>query len=453
MNSLQESAGKIKLAAVSLGCSKNRIDTEEIFGFLAGNGMILTDDWRLADIIIVNTCGFIEQAQQESINTILEIAQKKKKNVRLIVTGCLVEVFGSALLKRIPEVNGALGVHSYKHIKRFMKIILNNRRVVIKNKAAEKFSSLSSRILTAPPHSVNVKIAEGCSNYCHYCLIPKIRGHYRSRRPEEIVDEIKRLVESGTSEIVLIAQDTTAYGCELEDSPDLSGLIEKIMGLKHNFWLRIMYTYPSRINKSLLEIIAKETRVCSYLDIPIQHVNDKILSDMSRFYRKKELTELLVLIRKMIPNIVLRTTCMVGYPGESKRQFDEMLEFIQEYPFEQLGAFAYSAQKDTISAGMAKQVPQRVINKRLHRLMAKQQKIAHLTNLKMVGINCMVIVDKEAAEGGKWYYGRTEFQAPDVDGGVFFRSAVKHKQGDWVSVKICAAAPYNLLALKTAPIK
>jgi len=447
--SANEKVSGMKVAAISLGCSKNRVDTEEILGFLSNLGFILTDDYRLANIILVNTCSFIEQAQQESIDTLLEVAmQIKKSNTKLIVAGCLVELFGSKLINTIPEIDGAIGVHSYRNLKRLIKMVLNNKRAVFIRKPAKHYSSLSPRILTTPAHSANVKIAEGCSNCCHYCLIPKIRGHYRSRYPGEIIAEIKYLLENGTREINLIAQDTTSYGSDQADIPDLAGLIEKILELEGNYWLRIMYTYPSRIDPKLIDLIASEKRICNYLDIPIQHVNDHVLTKMARSYTKEDVTALINKLRSRIPELALRTTFLIGYPDEKRRQFEELISFIGEYPFERLGAFAYSVQKGTVAGNSLSQVPQRVINRRRRELMAKQQLLAHQLNLGMIGKRLVLLVDRIPDENGKWYYGRNEYQAPDIDGGVYFRSTAPLKQGDWVSVKICAASPYNLLAAR-----
>lgn len=444
----KEEASGMKIAAISLGCSKNRVDTEEILGLLSNTGFILTDDYRLADIILVNTCSFIEQAQQESINTLLEVAMEKRSNTKLIVAGCLVELFGIELLNIIPEIDGAIGVHSYRNLKRLLKMVLNNKRAVFISKPGNHYSSLSPRILTTPAHSANVKIAEGCSNCCHYCLIPKIRGQFRSRNPGEVITEIKWLLENGTREINLIAQDTTSYGSDQADIPDLAGLIEMILEFEGNYWLRIMYTYPSKIDNKLIDLIANEKRICNYLDMPIQHVSDHVLTKMARTYSKNDLTALIKKLRSRIPELSLRTTFLIGYPDEKRRQFEELISFIKEHPFERVGAFAYSAQKGTVAGNILSQVPKRVINRRRHELMTKQQLIAHRLNLAMIGKRLLLLVDRIPVENGKWYYGRNEYQAPDIDGGVYFRSTVPLKKGDWVSARICAASPYNLLAVR-----
>lgn len=443
----------IKVAAISLGCTKNRIDTEEILGLLSLKGYLLTDDFKTADIVFVNTCGFIDQAKQESIDTLLEVVASKKEKAKLVVAaGCLVEVYGGKLLATIPEIDGVIGVHSYNYLDRFMALIRNEKRVFIKKKPLGNYCSLAPSVLTTPAHSANVKIAEGCSNRCHYCLIPKIRGPYRSRPPDEILTEINSLLLAGTREINLIAQDTTAYGNDCENYPDLAGLIKKILSTQKKFWLRIMYTYPSRINEELIETVASDKRVCNYLDIPIQHSNDIILQRMDRHYNRQSMTDLITKMRNRIPDLALRTTCMVGYPGESRLQFADLLNFIKISPFEHLGAFTYSRQTGTVAGNSTNQVPRRVARQRLSKLMEQQRQISAELNHKFVGKLLTVLVEKALLRSSNWYYGRTQYQAPEVDGGVYFQSAIVLHPGDWVTARIDAASPYNLLAVRSKPL-
>ncbi len=452
-NILETKPGKpdgIKLAAISLGCSKNRIDTEEILGYLAGKGYILTDHYQSADIIFVNTCGFIEKAQQESINTILKLAQSREKNKpKIIAAGCLVEVFGNKLIKDLVDLDGAIGVHSYSKLDKFLKLLFSGKRTVIKKRPSTFYFSLSSRLLTTPPHSISVKISDGCNNHCHYCLIPGIRGPYRSRDPEEIVAEISDLLARGTKEINLIAQDTTAYGSEQESLPDLSGLIKKILKLDQTFRLRIMYTYPSRIDDELIELIRSENRVCNYLDIPIQHTNDSILNSMGRLYNRQELTDLFKKLRQRIPDLALRTTLMIGYPGETRSHFRDLIQFIKDNPFESLGAFTYSSQEGTAADNLEGQVPSRVANRRYRELMFKQRQLVRRVNEKYIGRRLIILVEGVSQFGVNWYYGRTEYQAPEVDGVVYFRSPAALKPGYWVSAKINAVSSYNLWAFNS----
>jgi ribosomal protein S12 methylthiotransferase len=338
----------LKLAAVSLGCSKNRVDTEEILGCLTGLGMFLTNDFQEADLIMVNTCGFIESAQEESIKTLCEIAANDQaRKPILFAAGCLVETMGTEMINIMPEIDGAIGVHSYQHLEQFVNMLLQDQRVAIKRNASDRTGKLANRILSTSPHSVNIKIAEGCNNRCGYCLIPKIRGQYRSRDPEDIVNEISYFLDQGAREISLIAQDTTAYGIDRSDFPDLAGLIRLILSIDKFFWLRIMYTYPSRITDDLIRLIAEEPRICKYLDIPIQHASSYVLSNMCRHYNKNELDNLIIRLKREIPGIILRTTCMIGYPGEGTRDFLDLLAFLEYHKFDHLGAFLYSRQANT----------------------------------------------------------------------------------------------------------
>ncbi|MDW7730308.1 MAG: 30S ribosomal protein S12 methylthiotransferase RimO [Bacillota bacterium] len=443
----------LKVYSVSLGCTKNRVDTEEVLGYLAGRGAVLTDDYSSADLAFVNTCGFIEEAQQEAINTILELGSKKVDGKPiLVVAGCLVEVYGSTILARIEEVDGAIGVHSYKRLDNLFKLLFAGIKTVLKDKPSAEYISLAPRILTTPAHSVNVKIAEGCSNRCSYCLIPSIRGDYRGRDEKSILDEISILVSGGAREIVLIAQDTTAYGSEWGDGKSLSKLIRKIMQLPEKFWLRIMYTYPSRIDDDLIDLIASESRICNYLDIPIQHTDDLILKMMGRHYNNTYLKSLIDKLRVTVPGIALRTTLMVGFPGETRSRFQGMLDFIESRPFEKMGAFVYSRQDGTTAVDQIRKVPRRIAERRRAELMIKQQEIALRLNRDMVGKNLIVLVDKAIDSKENWYVGRSEHQAPDVDGVVYMHSDKPLKAGGWVRAKISAVSPYNLLALKVTPL-
>lgn len=443
----------LRVAAISLGCSKNRIDTEEILGYLTGWGAVVTDDYMSAHIVIVNTCGFIEEAQQEAINTLVEVgAMLKGTGTKLVAAGCLIEVYGGQIIAAVPEIDGALGVHSYKDLDRFFANLLKGNRIVIKRSPAPDYEPLAPRLLTGFSHSVDVKIAEGCSNRCNYCLIPEIRGSYRSRNPDHIIKEIDTLVNHGAREINLIAQDTTAYGNERADYPSFSELVEKIMGIKERFWLRIMYTYPSRIDDQLIRLIASEKRICNYLDVPIQHADSQVLNAMGRHYDGNGLNEIIAKLRSEIPGIALRTTCMVGYPGERVSNFRTLLDLISRTPFEHLGSFIYSCQKSTPAYDLKMTVPARIAKKRRALLMERQRDIAELLNLKLVGSEPVLLIDRKLNRGNLWYYGRTERQAPQVDGGVYIRSGIELKPGDWVRAKIVAAGPYSLLAVRPVPL-
>lgn len=430
------------------------MDTEEILGYLSGRGYILTGHFSSADAILINTCAFIEAARQESITTILETAASlDSKKPKIIVAGCLVEVFGKSLLKKIPEISGAIGVHSYHQIDYFMNKLFEGKRALVKHRPSKEYHPIASRILTTPVHNANLKIADGCDNSCHYCMIPAIRGPYRSRAPEDIKREVKELVAAGAKEINLVAQDTTAYGLDQKGWPDLTGLLKEILRIPGSFRIRIMYTYPSRITDDLIELIGKENRICKYLDIPIQHCSDDILAGMGRLYRKKDLKRLFRKLRRRIPGLALRTTVMVGFPGETNHHFKELLHFIAEQKFENLGAFIYSDQEWAPAAEYNHKVPARIAKKRYKTLMLEQKEISRANNQKYLGQRLPVLVGGKIPGDGNWYYGQTEYQAPEVDGLVYFPASEILKPGDWVSVVIKAVGPYNLLALHAVPVE
>lgn len=437
-----------KVAAVSLGCDKNRIDTETVLHYLKERGCTIIENYRDADLIIINTCSFIDDARQESINTLLKLSQSiDPGKTKLVMAGCMVEIYGNNLISQLEELSGAIGVHSYKHLNTFIKMLLSGKRLTIKRRPAKEYISVSERLLTVSPHSVPVKIAEGCDNHCHYCLIPGIRGNYRSRPPEEIVKEIALLLKKGTREISLIAQDTTAYGQDNENYPDLTGLIKMIMKLEHDFWLRVMYAYPSRIKDSLIDLIASEERICNYLDIPLQHVNDLVLKNMGRHYNNADISERLARIREMVPGVSLRTTVMIGHPGESKTAFDDLARFVIDNRFEHLGSFIYSAQKGTVAYDMQDIVPARVAKKRHHNLMIKQKEISCSLNREHIGKTYPVLIDGPLKKASNLYIGRTGFQAPEVDGIVVVKSGKFLLSGDFINAKVIANSAYNLLAV------
>ncbi len=450
-------AEQLKIAAVSLGCAKNRIDTEEILGLLGLHRFMITASPEAADIIIVNTCSFIETAQQESITAILKAALPKRgRRPVVIAAGCLAERFGEKLLKNIPELSGVIGVHSYKEIVPFLKRCLSGERESLITPPDGRYCSLGPRLLTSSGHSVYVKIAEGCDNRCRYCLIPDLRGPYRSRPPEEIVDEVQALVRSGAQEINLIAQDTTAYGMDLNEAPDLTGLLKRIILAAPDLpWLRVLYAYPSRVSDPLIDLIAREPQLCKYLDLPLQHIHGTVLTRMGRHYCNEEITALIALLRRQIPGLALRTTYMLGFPGETRQQFEKLLSFMQCNPIERVGAFAYSRQEGTAAASLDHPVPRRVGEKRRRELMLCQKSISQIFNNKLIGRRLPVLVEGPAGGGQSkhFYYGRTEYQAPEVDGGVFFRSFRTLSSGQWASVQITAASPYDLLGVNVRIIQ
>ena len=438
------------VSALSLGCEKNRVDTEEVLGYLTERGALFTDQYSAADLILVNTCGFIEPAQQEGVNKLLALSRlKKSRNVKLVAAGCLIEVFGSDLLKNIPELDGIIGVHSYHKLDHFIKEVMANRKPILQEKPSAEYNALGPRLLTGSPHSVTIKVAEGCSNRCAYCLIPNIRGDYRGKKNDQIIEEVVRALSVGAREIVLIAQDTTAYGSSKHDNETFSELVANILKIEQRFWLRIMYTYPTRIDRDLLKIMASDNRLCRYLDLPIQHADDQILNLMGRHYDSSLLASLIDQIRSAVPGIALRTTCMVGYPGETARRYNNLLHFIKEWQFDRMGAFVFSSQEGTRAAELPGQVAKRVAARRLKKLMEQQRNIALQLNKNQVGKTLIVLIDHAISRSSKWYAGRTEFQAPKVDGQVYLYSSRPLNSGDWVRARITDAAPYSMKAKAT----
>ncbi len=435
-----------KIAAVALGCAKNRVDTEEILGLLGRCGYLISSRPAEADAVIVNTCAFIEAAQQESIDTILSLAARRRGGKPLLIAaGCLAQRYGGELLKAMPDLGGVIGVHSYQELPAFMESCFAGKRELLLPAPPALYSSLGARLLTTAPHSAYVKIAEGCSNHCRYCLIPSLRGPLRSRPAEEIITEIGRLIDGGAREINLIAQDTTAYGAEWGAVEGLSGLVKQILDAVPAFFrMRILYAHPARVSDSLIDLIARERRLCKYLDIPLQHINSDLLKRMGRRYSREEIVDLVGKLRRRIPGITLRTTYLTGYPGERPAHFRELRSFMQQQPFERVGVFAYSRQPGTAAADLGRQIPTRVSERRRRDLLAIQQTVAHSFNRSLVGRTFTVLLEGPAGSGGLLYCGRTEFQAPEVDGLTYVRSLHPLRPGDFVDVLITAAAPYDL---------
>lgn len=435
-----------KVAAVALGCAQNRIDTEEILGLLGRRGYIITDEPAQADLIIVNTCAFIERAQQESIETILTLAQQRRSSETLLIAaGCLAQHFGARLLQGIPELDGVIGVHSYSRMPEFLENCFHRKKGLLLMEPPSAYRDPRPRLLTTPPYSAYVKIAEGCDNHCRYCLIPSLRGPLRSRPPGEIVAEIDHLLSGGTREINLIAQDTTAYGSDDGGPGSLPALLELILReIPTPFWLRILYAHPDRVTDSLIKLIAGESRICKYLDLPLQHINSTVLRRMGRRYNRAEVMALLRRLRQQIPGVVLRTTYLTGFPGESRADFLELRSFLREEPIERVGIFAYSRQQGTAAALFPGQIPPRVGQRRRRELLRLQQEVALQFHRSLIGKNFTALVEGPVGKSGRLYRGRTFHQAPEVDGALYFRSPRPHAPGSWVRVNITAASPYDL---------
>lgn len=431
----------IKIGMVSLGCAKNRVDAELMLGVLLSDGFELETDPAKADAIIVNTCGFIEAAKQESIDTILEMAEYKQDHLKaLIVTGCLSKRYAKELPAEMPEVDAFLGIGEVEKIAQVVRKCMAGERIV---DADEGFHYLEDvhRVLTTPGYTAYVKIAEGCNNRCAFCAIPAIRGNYISRSMENIEREVKDLAAQGVKEIVLIAQDTSYYGVDLYHKPMLSELLERVAAVEGVHWVRALYCYPERIDDELLCVMKENPKVCPYLDIPLQHINDKVLREMHRRTDGKAIRDLYGRIRKL-GGFALRTTLIAGFPGETEEEFAELLEFIKTCPFDRLGAFAYSEEEGTPAAAREDQVPLRVRRSREGKIMREQKKISRAFNESRVGSECEVLVEGQEENG--LYYGRSQWEAPETDGKVYIKLADGLEPGQFVRVRITDAQDYDV---------
>ena len=431
----------IKIGMVSLGCAKNRVDAELMLGVLLSDGFELETDPAKADAIIVNTCGFIEAAKQESIDTILEMAEYKQDHLKaLIVTGCLSKRYAKELPAEMPEVDAFLGIGEVEKIAQVVRKCMAGERIV---DADEGFHYLEDvhRVLTTPGYTAYVKIAEGCNNRCAFCAIPAIRGNYISRSMENIEREVKDLAAQGVKEIVLIAQDTSYYGLDLYHKPMLAELLERVAAVEGVHWVRALYCYPERIDDELLRVMKENPKVCPYLDIPLQHINDKVLREMHRRTDGKAIRDLYGRIRKL-GGFALRTTLIAGFPGETEEEFAELLEFIKTCPFDRLGAFAYSEEEGTPAAAREDQVPLRVRRSREGKIMREQKKISRAFNESRVGSECEVLVEGQEENG--LYYGRSQWEAPETDGKVYIKLADALEPGQFVRVRITDAQDYDV---------
>jgi len=433
-----------KICLVSLGCPKNLVDSEVILGLLDKKGYIITTEPSSADIIIVNTCSFIQDATREAIETILRLSHfKKEGRCRiLVVSGCLPERYGKALEKEFPEVDLFTGTGSFHKIPELL--IKKRREKTFISSPSFLYNDRTPRILSTPSFTAYIKIAEGCSRSCTFCTVPSIRGPYRSRRPQSILKEAQNLANQGVKELILIAQDTTAYGEDLRDGTNLEKLLSglnKIDGLR---WIRILYCYPrlKYFSDSLLELFKEEEKICSYIDLPIQHIDDYILMRMGRRVKSKEIRSIFEKIRKYLPEVSLRSTVIVGFPGEKESHFKMLIDFISEIEFDHLGAFKYSREEGTPAFRLSDQVPEDVKEERLRILMELQQKISHKKYSRFVGRKMEVLVEGPTNEQGT-LRGRLQSQAPEIDGCVFLKG--KAQPGDWVEVKITQALPYDLM--------
>ncbi|AWK51383.1 30S ribosomal protein S12 methylthiotransferase RimO [Clostridium beijerinckii] len=439
-------SNKYKVGMVSLGCDKNRVDSEIILGRMSSEYEI-TSNPKDADIIIVNTCGFIESAKQESIDTILEMANYKinYKCKLLIATGCLTQRYGEELRNLIPEIDIMLGVNDYNKINEFITDFIEGNRIAseLLNYSDENINE-GKRILTTQKESAYIRIAEGCNNFCTYCIIPKIRGKFRSRKMENIINEAKDLSESGVKEIILIAQDTTLYGSDIYEKKSLHLLLRELSKVEGIKWIRVLYCYPEEIYDELIDEIASNEKVVKYLDLPIQHISNNILKLMGRKTSKQDIINKINKLREKISGIILRTTFIVGFPKETEEDFNEIIDFIEEYKLDKVGVFTYSQEEDTPAAIMEGQIIEEVKKKREEKLMLVQKGISEQINKLKIGKLYDILVE---GYNGKCYYGRSYEMAPDIDASVLFESSKKIEVGEFIKVKIIENMDYDLVGV------
>lgn len=430
---------------VSLGCPKNQVDAEMMLKTLADAGFEISTEESDADAIIINTCGFIEEAKQEAIENILEAAQYKKngKCKALIVTGCLAERYKDDVTKEIPEADVCVGIGSNGSIAEIVKAALDKKAV---NSYGDKLSLdlNGDRILGGYSFSTYLKIGDGCDNCCTYCAIPQIRGRMRSRTIEDCVSEAKRLADSGVTELIVVAQDTTAYGTDIYGKPMLTELLKELVKIEKLHWIRTLYTYPERITDDLLELIAKEKKLCKYLDMPIQHVNGEILKKMNRKGDENSLRALIERIRSKVPDITLRTTLITGFPGETEEQFTQLAQFVKDIKFDRLGCFPYSAEENTVAANMPEQIEEQTKVDRMESIMETQLAVNNEKNNEKIGKTFEVLIEGYD-DYIRCYYGRSYADAPEIDGKIFFISGRPLKIGDYEKVKINDTVEYDLL--------
>lgn len=438
----------IDIYFVSLGCDKNLVDSEKMLAILDHAGYRLAQEPEQADVIVVNTCAFIHDAKQESIETLLEMAEYKKKGTCkvLIATGCLAERYKEEIQKEMPEIDGIIGTTAYDTVAQVVDQTLTGQTMVSMKELSYIPSGLTDRIRSGAGHVGYLKIGEGCSKNCSYCAIPSMRGRYRSVPMEELIEEAVKLTASGVKELILVAQETTLYGVDLYGEKRLPELLERLAQIEAVRWIRILYCYPEEITEELAEEISKNKKVCHYLDLPIQHCNDEILKKMGRRTDKKQLMEKIEMLRKRIPNIALRTTLISGFPGETEEQHEECIEFVKAMRFDRLGVFPYSPEEGTKAAGFEGQLEKEVKRRWADEIMETQQQVIFEANENMVGRRISALVDGYLPEEDV-YVARTYRDTPEIDGCVFFHSSSEILSGTMVELEVTDASGYDLIGM------
>ena len=437
----------IKVGFVSLGCPKNLVNTETMISKCAEAGYEIVAEDIEADVMVINTCAFIQSAKQEAIDNILDIAWlKKNRDLKgIVVAGCLSERYREEIFKELPEVDAVIGTGSYDDIVEAVRYAYDKKQFY-RCADCSKSALGGNRVVTTPEHFAYVQIAEGCDNHCTYCIIPKLRGKFRSREMSDIVNEVTELTELGVKEICLVAQDTTRYGVDLYGTPCLDSLLHELAAIEKIEWIRVLYCYPELITDGLIDEIASNPKVIKYIDIPIQHINDKILKRMNRRGDSALIKNVIARLREKIPGIIIRTTLIVGFPGETDEDFSELLEFVKETKFERLGAFEYSREEDTPAYGFEDQIPAKVKKKRCNAIMREQKLIHKKINEAKVGKTLKVICEGYD-EVSEHFFGRSEGDCPDIDGKVYFLSSKNVRPGKFVDVKINEVMDYDLVGV------
>lgn len=436
----------MKLGLVSLGCPKNLVDSEVMLGLLQEKNITITNDPAEAEIIIVNTCGFIESAKEESVNTILQMSAFKEEGCcqYLIVTGCLSQRYAAELAESIPEVDAFVGTDCFTDIAWVIDEVMQGKKLIHMTK--KENMAMPPRVLTTPDYMAYLKIAEGCDNCCSYCIIPKLRGPYVSRKYEEVMEEAKQLAAKGIKEIIVVAQDTTRYGEDLYGKLMLPQLLRDLNALEGIKWIRVMYCYPNNFTDELIEAFATLDKVCKYVDIPLQHASNRLLSSMNRYDTKEEVRALLQKLRSRIPGIVIRTTFIVGFPGETEEDFDELKEFVAEQRFENAGVFKYSQEEGTVAGSMPNQIEETVKENRYHELMALQAEISEELHQNMEDEELEVIIEGFDEENSNLAVARSYREAPEIDGNIFVEQAEGLQIGEMIKVKILQGFTYEMVA-------
>ncbi len=436
----------MKVLFISLGCDKNLVDSEMMMGLLREKGYEFTDDERQADIIVVNTCGFINDAKEESINTILEMAEYRKYNLKvLIAAGCLAQRYRNEIIQEIPEIDAIVGTTAFDKICDVIREVLDGRPENAFDDINRLCRPEADRIISTGGYYSYLKIAEGCDKRCTYCSIPMIRGSYRSIPMESLVREAEYLAENGIKELILVAQETTVYGRDLYGEKMLPELLRKLCAVKGIEWIRLLYCYPEEINDSLIDVIKSERKICRYIDMPIQHAADSILRKMGRRTTNAELRSIVAKIRREIPDICLRTTLITGFPGETEEEHEILLDFVDEMEFDRLGVFTYSPEEDTPAALLEGQLDEETKLSRRDDIMELQQEISAEKSESLVGSVMEVIIEGQAADEDGLYVGRTYRDAPGVDGYVFIKSEEELVSGDFAKVRITKSSEYDLI--------